>query len=102
MRVSRWWKSKLDVGPKNKILTRRTHDRRKQMHAKALRGRGRKRADWVISLYYDLYGEFHNLRRLGVKMSSSVLKRVAYHLVKEANNDTFYGRGLLDPVVRSA
>jgi MoxR-like ATPase len=34
MRVSRRWKSKLDDGPKNKILTRRTRDERKQMHAK--------------------------------------------------------------------
>jgi hypothetical protein len=69
MRVSRWWKAKLD-GPKNKILTRRTRDGRKQMHAKALRGRGRKRPDCVIALYSDLYDEFHKLRRLGVKMSA--------------------------------
>jgi hypothetical protein len=98
MRVSRWWKSKLDDGPKNKILTRRNRDGRKQVHAKALWGRGRKRADWVIALYSDLYDEFHKLQRLGVKMSASVLKQVAHQLLKEANNDTIYGLGLLDPV----
>jgi hypothetical protein len=68
------------------------------MHAKALRGRGRQRADWVIALYSDLYDEFHKLRRLGVKTSVSVLKQVAHHFVKKLSNDTIYGTGLLDPV----
>jgi hypothetical protein len=98
MRVSRWWKAKLDDGLSNKILTRRTRDGRKQMHAKALRGRGRKRADWVIALYSDLHDAFHMLRRLGVKMSASVLKHVAHQLLKQADNDSIYGTGLLDPV----
>jgi hypothetical protein len=98
MRVSRWWKAKLNDGPKNKILTRRTRDERKQMHAKAFRGRGRKRADWVIALYSDLYDEFHELRRLGVKFSASVLRQVAHQLLKQGSNDTIHGTGLLDPV----
>jgi glutamate synthase domain-containing protein 1 len=37
------------------------------------------------------------LRCLVVKMSASVLKQVAHRLHKEANNDTIYGIGLLDP-----
>jgi hypothetical protein len=98
MRVPRWWKAKLDDGAKNKLLSRRTRDGRKQMNAKALRGRGRKRADWVIALYSDLYDEFHKLRPLGVKMSASVLKQVAHQLLKQVSNDNIYGTGLLDPV----
>jgi hypothetical protein len=68
------------------------------MHAKALRGRGRKRADWVIALYSELYDEFHKLRCLGVKLSASVLKQVAPQLHKQGSNDTIYGTGLLDPI----
>jgi hypothetical protein len=98
MRVSRWWKANLDDGPKNKILTRRTSDGRKQMYAKAFRGRGRKRADWVIALFSDLYREFRKICRLGVKISASVLKQVAYQLFEQASNGSIYGTGLLHPV----
>jgi hypothetical protein len=44
------------------------------------------------------YDEFHKLRRLGVKISASVLKQVAHQLLKQASNDTIYGTGPLDPV----
>jgi hypothetical protein len=60
------------------------------MHAKALRGRGRKRPDWVIALYSDFYDKFHMVRRPGVKMPASVLKQVAHQFFKQASNDTIY------------
>jgi hypothetical protein len=68
------------------------------MHDKVLRRRARKRADWVLALYSDLYNEFHMQQRLGVKTSASVLKQVAHQFLKQASNDTIYGTRILDPV----
>lgn len=50
---------------------------------KAMKGRGRKRAKWVIDAHVGLLEEFERLRKAGVKMNSSILRMMAKRIVED-------------------
>lgn len=58
----------------------RTYNGVKCTLVKARSGRGRKRAEWVISLQDDLCDEFTRLRKLGVKFTPKTLILLAENL----------------------
>lgn len=60
---------------------------------KAIGGRGRRRQEWVRSLYHDLREEFECLRAAGVKFSPRVLIVQAKHMINKAPPDSLYHAG---------
>lgn len=62
-----------------------THESRKRVHFKAMKGRGRKREGWVQSLCGVLVPEFERLRKLGVKFSANNLKMLSIAIMESAD-----------------
>ena len=79
-----------------------THHGLKRVNFKAMSGRGRKKAAWVVALYFALRTEFDRLQALNVKLSPSFLACVAKYLIHNADSDSlFASSNLIDgkPVV---
>lgn len=57
---------------------------RHQMNKKAIRGRGRRQAEWVKTLHVELIQEFERLSCAGVKFSPAVLQHLAQDLICNA------------------
>ena len=63
---------------------------------KARKGRGRKRAAWVIALHEDLRSEFDRLRKVGVKFNLTKIRHLALDLLRSNENEA-YSRNMIDP-----
>ena len=62
---------------------------------KARRERGRKRPQWVLSLYHDWRTEFDRLRKLGVKFNYRSLRALGQYLLDSGNSDEYHPSVLL-------
>jgi hypothetical protein len=102
MKASRWWRAMSGImADAATTISRATPLGRKRHLVKVSGGRGRKRAQWVTALYDDLFDEFRTLRRMGCKLSTSVLRHVALDLLRKGREGV-YGFGLPDPASRKS
>jgi hypothetical protein len=62
---------------------------RHRVELKALPGRGRKRDSWVYWIHEELLQEFHRLRKIGMKLSPSLLVTVAKHILQHSEHPQF-------------
>lgn len=69
---------------------------RSRSYLEAGPGRGRKRADWVNALYYEVSLSFRTVRRAGVKVNGAVLRAMASTLIIEAEEGSAFHRSVID------
>lgn len=63
---------------------------KRRVRTKALKGRGRKCAPWVLALEADLTSEFERLRKLGLKFSVNTLMLVAKNIIRDSSNELYH------------
>ena len=95
---SRWWKSRHNLlqNTQPKSTYRMQQGVTKKKHCKALAGRGRKRAAWVLFLHDELVEEFRRFSKAGVSFDSSMLRNVALDILD--SSDSVFNSTYLDPV----
>jgi hypothetical protein len=97
MKAGRWWKSREDIANAPvTTISRAGGGGRRRNYVKVSIGRRRKRAVWVSALYSDVLDKVHTLRRAGCKISTSILRLIVLHHLKEGK-EGIYGSGMLDP-----
>ncbi|KAL0220621.1 hypothetical protein RCL1_000475 [Eukaryota sp. TZLM3-RCL] len=90
-KASRWYKDKeriLQDNDSNRV-SQVEGGRRRIFRAKALPGRGRKRQEWVEWLFEDLFAEYHALRVMKAKITTSLLKDTAVWLIQNSTHPEF-------------
>ena len=70
-------------------ITRRFLGTRARVDLKARKGRGRKRAPWVLALQRNWVEEFNRLRKLGVKFNYKNLQSLGKHLLENSSSDEY-------------
>lgn len=105
MKALRWWRNRSEylqlregrARPGN--LSSYAQQGVRRVNFKAVKGRGRKRAEWVNDLYRDLLSEFERVKALGVKTSPSLLRSMALALIEKAAADvSYHGATVFDGV----
>lgn len=95
-KASRWWKSRqetlalCDPDVRDGAVTTHMRCGHGRSPMKALPGRGRRRAHWVLSLYLALLREYERLHAMDVKISSSLLQKVAHQLASRAPRSSLH------------
>ncbi|TDH71270.1 hypothetical protein CCR75_008992 [Bremia lactucae] len=101
-KCARWWKSRAEVGDQDKFNTKSistvTGYGRRQTNIKAVFGRGRRRAQWVETLYDILLEEFSRLNAAGVKFSPALISIIARDIIlSSAEFAVDFGLNYVDP-----
>lgn len=76
---------------------------RRRANLKALSGRGRKQAEWVIALYHDRRSDFERLRSAGAKLDTAILRMHTLKLIMDVENCSKYNESVMwqgKPVVQ--
>lgn len=73
---------------------------KKRMQSKAREGRGLQFAQWLQALEKDLVGDFERFRRLGIMISSGVLRMTTKILITTSKNHIYNYRTVDDRISR--
>lgn len=95
---SRWWKDRQNLleNKQSKSTYRVQEGVTKKMHCKALAGRGRKRASWVLFLHDQLVEEFRRFSKAGVSFDSSMVRNMALDILEASDSE--FNSSYVDPV----
>lgn len=103
MKAKRWWEGRMKIMQFEdsnhrlgiKVKTDKKNGKYIIHHIKSLRGRGRKRSQWVLDFYCDLLNEFERLTSAGMEMSTHILRIITIDLINNAPSSCSYDRSLL-------
>lgn len=90
MKVLRWWRNRStnmqlrDGSSRPGNLSSYAKVGLRRVNFKAVKGRGRKRAQWDNDLYRDLLSEYEGVKALGVKTRPSLLRSISLALIDKA------------------
>ena len=98
-KARRWFLQRFEIANEAKSLYTSSlfhSGPRRKISLKAGQGRGRKRAEWVEWLHWELLDEFDRLSSSGVKFSNDLLQLLAKRIILESEHKTF-NRHYVDP-----